>query len=170
MYHDETNDKTYDVTLTKVDVSCGPWGMYNFYKIQVRRLQLGHVWVCSVSVEGTFVTGQIQLLVLMVFLSEFIWSQMFHKDLLAKCKKKELSEMMGWLVNLFLVLCSTDGATKCHKLVTGCLSQTNYVVSGMQIMWLKATGLCMFISNKLCCKCDTDYMTKSHRLLRIWPK
>lgn len=72
MYHDETNDKTYDVTLTKVDVSCGPWGMYNFYKIQVRRLQLGHVWVCSVSVKGTFVTGQIQFLVLIVFLSEFI--------------------------------------------------------------------------------------------------
>ena len=83
----------------------------------------------------------------MMTLSSCRVSQMFHKDLLAKCKKKN-SEIMGWLVNLFLVLCSTDGATKCHRLATGCLSQAklyckcdtgclsqvNYIVSRMQIM------------------------------------
>lgn len=32
---DESQKIPYDVTLSKVDVSYGVWGMYNFYKMQV---------------------------------------------------------------------------------------------------------------------------------------
>lgn len=35
VYQDEAKGVTYDVTLTKVDVATGVFGMYNFYKLQV---------------------------------------------------------------------------------------------------------------------------------------
>ena len=33
---DEDQDLPYDVVLTKIDVKAGAWGLYNFYKMQVR--------------------------------------------------------------------------------------------------------------------------------------
>ncbi|XP_025104527.1 LOW QUALITY PROTEIN: tankyrase-like protein [Pomacea canaliculata] len=35
VYHDQVKDLIYDVTLSKVEVSSGPFGMYNFYKMQI---------------------------------------------------------------------------------------------------------------------------------------
>ncbi|XP_076464084.1 poly [ADP-ribose] polymerase tankyrase-like isoform X2 [Babylonia areolata] len=45
VYQDETKNITYDVTLTKVDVGSGPWGMYNFYKLQVVRQKAKDMYV-----------------------------------------------------------------------------------------------------------------------------
>ncbi len=35
---DEDQEMPYDVLLTKIDVRKAPWGLYNFYKMQVTYL------------------------------------------------------------------------------------------------------------------------------------
>ncbi|KAL8622949.1 hypothetical protein ACOMHN_027070 [Nucella lapillus] len=45
VYQDEAKKVTYDVTLTKVDVATGPWGMYNFYKLQIVRQKAKDMYV-----------------------------------------------------------------------------------------------------------------------------
>ncbi|XP_070180050.1 poly [ADP-ribose] polymerase tankyrase-like isoform X2 [Littorina saxatilis] len=45
VYCDEAKSTAYDITLQKVDVAAGPWGMYNFYKLQIVRQKAKDMYV-----------------------------------------------------------------------------------------------------------------------------
>ena len=46
--YDSSQSLPFDILLTKVDVCCGVWGMYNFYKMQVSNLLISNKSLISI--------------------------------------------------------------------------------------------------------------------------
>ena len=56
LLYDKKQNIPYSTTLSKVDVSCGAYGMYNFYKMQVRDSNVCRIAIYYYSVLLVFMT------------------------------------------------------------------------------------------------------------------